>query len=397
MSPPAQNPPAPRQRLGELLVSAGALTEAKLGEALALQKAMAEAGDKRRLGALLIEKGFLDETQLTQVLGRQLSVPWVSLYHVDFSRQLLNLVPREVAEGFGLIPVYVRHVRGQGDTLYVATDDPTNDEGLRRVGAYAGLPVRPMIASATDIRSAIRVYYGGGAPFALTPKAAPDAGAAAKIADPVPAAKTVPDAPTAKKADSTPPPTRQEGPRRDTPAVKVVVVEPVPSRASPAPADPAAAPAPVAAAAPAPVATPAAVPAPAAVRTPRASTPIDEEGPEIEAKSIPIPPRKDKPRRAIALTFLDGTTISLPAPGNRGRGQVRPSDPAPSQPLAEGEEALTARDLVAALRAVSHGADASEILGENPRWEAMFAALLSLLLKKHLIADWEFVEEFRKI
>ncbi len=46
---------------------------------------------------------------------------------------------------------------------------------------------------------------------------------------------------------------------------------------------------------------------------------------------------------------------------------------------------------------MSHGAEASEILGENPRWEAMFAALLSLLLRKHLIADWEFVEEFRKI
>jgi hypothetical protein len=59
--------------------------------------------------------------------------------------------------------------------------------------------------------------------------------------------------------------------------------------------------------------------------------------------------------------------------------------------------ALTARDLVAALRAVTHGADASEILGDQARWEPLFAALLAVLLKKHLIADWEFVEEFRKI
>ncbi len=109
-------------------------------------------GGKRRLGRLLVESGFVDETQLTQVLGRQLSVPWVSLYHVDFSRQLLNLVPREVAEGYGVVPVYVRHVRGQGETLYVATDDPTNEDGLRKASAYAGLPVRPMIASASDIR-----------------------------------------------------------------------------------------------------------------------------------------------------------------------------------------------------------------------------------------------------
>ena len=39
----------------------------------------------------------------------------------------------------------------------------------------------------------------------------------------------------------------------------------------------------------------------------------------------------------------------------------------------------------------------TEILGSNTRWETMFAALLSLMLKKHLIADWEFVDEYRKI
>ena len=30
------------------------------------------------------------------------------------------------------------------------------------------------------------------------------------------------------------------------------------------------------------------------------------------------------------------------------------------------------------------------------RWESLFAALLSLMLKKHLIADWEFVDELKK-
>ena len=40
---------------------------------------------------------------------------------------------------------------------------------------------------------------------------------------------------------------------------------------------------------------------------------------------------------------------------------------------------------------------ASEILGAEPRWEAVFSALLSILLRKGLIADWEFVDEFRKI
>jgi type IV pilus assembly protein PilB len=52
---------------------------------------------------------------------------------------------------------------------------------------------------------------------------------------------------------------------------------------------------------------------------------------------------------------------------------------------------------VSALRAVSHGADATEILGQAPQWEPIVATLISLLLRKGLVADWEFIEEYRKI
>src|SRR6185369_7218005 len=104
----------------------------------------------------------------------------------------------------------------------------------------------------------------------------------------------------------------------------------------------------------------------------------------------------NKPRKKmISLTLLDGTTISLPGKG-KNKGSAKPESEAESPPQ-QHEDQLTARDLVAALRAASHGADASEILGENVRWEAMFSALLSLLLKKHVIADWEFVEEYKKV
>ena len=87
----------------------------------------------------------------------------------------------------------------------------------------------------------------------------------------------------------------------------------------------------------------------------------------------------------VALTLLDGTTITLPAKKKKeatGAGEAL--------------TALTARDIVSALRATAHGADASEILGDQVRWEPIVAALLSILLRKGLIADWEFVEELRK-
>ena len=143
-----------RLRLGELLVDARIITREQLEQVLDLQK-----NDGRRLGTLLVEQELVNETQLTQIFSQQLSVPWVSLYHVDFSKRLLGLVPAHVANKYCLVPIYVRHVRGQGDTLYVAMDDPTNLEALRECASWSGLPTRAMIASPGDIRRTIEIYY----------------------------------------------------------------------------------------------------------------------------------------------------------------------------------------------------------------------------------------------
>jgi hypothetical protein len=144
-----------RLRLGQLLVDAHILSEDELEQVLVAQKA-----DGRKLGTLLVESGLVSETQLTQILSQQLSVPWVSLYHIDFSRELLNFVPLEVAEKYCLVPIYVRAVRGQGDTLYVAMEDPMNEDALRDCTATAGLPARAMIAAPSDIFRVLGLHYG---------------------------------------------------------------------------------------------------------------------------------------------------------------------------------------------------------------------------------------------
>ena len=144
-----------RLRLGQLLIDARILTPEQLEDVLTLQKT-----DGRKLGVLLVESGLVTETLLTQVLSQQLSVPWVSLNHIDFSRELLELVPLEVAEKYCLVPIYVRVVRGQGDTLYVAMEDPMNEDALRDCTAASGLPARAMIAAPSDIFRVLRLHYG---------------------------------------------------------------------------------------------------------------------------------------------------------------------------------------------------------------------------------------------
>ena len=328
-----------RVRLGELLVEAHIITREQLDDVLALQKR-----DGRRIGTLLVEAGLVSETQVTQILSQQLSVPWVSLYHIEFSRQLLNLVTQELAERYCLVPIFVRKVRGLGQTLYVAMDDPSDEKAHGEVGQFSGLPVRAMIAPPTDIRSAIRAYYGAGKDSSSLSEAVAEADAERASLD-------------------------RQNRRSSAPAVVAPEV-----------------PAPTAAAATNGIAPPGGDTEP--VEGPDSS-------PQIEVSEIPMPRRKGKGPRMVTLTLLDGTKVNLPAKAAPTQKRL-PSDPPVKETPVAAEGQLTARDLVAALRAVSHGADATEILGENVRWEALFSALLSLMLKKHVIADWEFVEEYKK-
>lgn len=354
-------------RLGELLVTAHIISREQLEETLALQQK-----DGRRLGKLLVGRGLVTETQLTQILSQQLAVPWVSLYHIDFSRQLLDLVPRMLAEKHCLVPIFVRRVRGLGETLYVAMDDPTDELATAAVSEFAGLPVRTMIAPPTDIRSAIRAYYGTsrelpaivfdpntGTPMSVAPEPELAAAPASVAKPPVAAAPQVapPDAAPASTRGPPPPPSRAV--KSVPPAFDSPIPPPVERMPPPEPLG----------------------------DSDMASLP-PSSSPTIEAREISMPaPPRHAARKMVTLTLLDGTRLNLPA---------RSSKPPAGDALDEGST-LTARDLIAALRAVTHGADASEILGDKARWEPLFAALLELLMKKHLIADWEFVEEFKKI
>jgi type IV pilus assembly protein PilB len=434
----------PRVRLGELLVRAGLITAPQLEEALAEQKRIGG-----RLGSLLVESGLVTETQVTQILSQQLSVPWVSLHHIDFSRELLNLVPLDLVEQYCLIPIYVRRVRGLGDALYIAMDDPTNAQALKDVAERSRLHVRAMIAPPSDIHAAIRVYYGVGPAPAVSPVTAAaettalrnqrrdeeedvPTGIHPRVVRATPPAAVRPHTEATQKDDlavdelmaqepsQRPPPVDQ--PRAPLPASAELSLSssprnanalpsspgvPPPSR-NPLPSSPGGSP-------PSRNPFPSSPGSPGAARPPSSPLSSRGEGPPSSRASREFGTDKRAGERArtmagkggggmIALTLLDGTTIRLPGKGRAGKeppaSQDTPeetADPsAAGQTGGPGEEKLTARDLVAALRAASHGADASDILGENVRWEAMVAALLSVLLKKHLISDWEFVEEFKK-
>jgi type IV pilus assembly protein PilB len=341
--------------LGQLLVDARVLTPEQLEEVLALQKT-----DGRKLGALLVESGLVTETLLTQVLSQQLSVPWVSLNHIDFSRELLGLVPLEVAEKYCLVPIYVRVVRGQGDTLYVAMEDPMNEDALRDCTATSGLPARAMIAASSDIFRVLRLHYGSTIGAVSTTSA-------------VVGTASLASASGAKAAVGAPPPVRAAPPRA-VPSAENVSAETgqkMPKENGSPPAD-----------------------IEAALETestiPPAADGSADDAPVLEVGEVDLSQRRKRGRQ---LTLLDGTTIKLP----NAAAAVKKRDPRRRRSEPSPHDELTAADVVTALRAAAHGVDATDVLGESLRWEKMMAAVLTLLLRKHLILEGELLDELKKI
>lgn len=135
-------------------MAAGLITEAQLGEALT-----AQASTGRRLGEILVSHGHVREVELTQILSNQLSVAWVSLELVDFTRELLSLLPGELALRLSVLPVHFRLGKKREKILYVAMNDPTDIPAMQEVSRVTGMHVRPLIAPPSELARVIREQY----------------------------------------------------------------------------------------------------------------------------------------------------------------------------------------------------------------------------------------------
>jgi hypothetical protein len=142
-----------RIKIGDLLVKAGVITDLQLRASLAEQ---AQWGGK--LGDILVRMEFLTEEVLVRALSKQTGIPRADLTG-EVDRGALALIPPDVAEEFGLVPV---QLKDDGRTMVVAMSDPLNlgviDHLLSLTGAKK---IDAQLAGASAIRSAISRWYRG--------------------------------------------------------------------------------------------------------------------------------------------------------------------------------------------------------------------------------------------
>src|SRR5260370_488044 len=140
---------ATSDKLGEILLREGLITQDQLKKALLEQK-----NTGMRLGYTLVKLGFVEETEISKMLARQYRMPAVDLSRFEVDPKIIKLIPPDVAIKHTVLPL-----KREGRTLTVAIADPNNVTAIEDIKFITRCDVFPVIAGEYTLRNAIDMYY----------------------------------------------------------------------------------------------------------------------------------------------------------------------------------------------------------------------------------------------
>jgi hypothetical protein len=127
---------ATSDKLGEILLREGLITQDQLKKALLEQK-----NTGMRLGYTLVKLGFVEETEISKMLARQYRMPAVDLSRFEVDAKIIKLLPPDVAIKHTVLPL-----KREGRTLTVAIADPNNVTAIEDIKFITRCDVFPVIA-----------------------------------------------------------------------------------------------------------------------------------------------------------------------------------------------------------------------------------------------------------
>jgi type IV pilus assembly protein PilB len=141
-----------RDRIGEMLLKAGIISNADLERAKEYQR---QHGG--RISYALIHLDILSEDDLLEFFSREFGLPTVSLDEIDIDPRALKMIPAQTARKYRAVPY-----RLHDSTLQVAMSDPTDFRAIDDLKFRTNLVVNVSIAPDSQIRKALDKFYGTG-------------------------------------------------------------------------------------------------------------------------------------------------------------------------------------------------------------------------------------------
>jgi CheY-like chemotaxis protein len=139
-----------RKKFGEILLESGAITPQDLDKALQLQK-----GSGLALGRILEDLGAITNRDIIRILARQFRLPTLdAIANAPVPDSLLQRIDCDTAIRLMVFPLAQKERK-----LFVAISNPLDFCALDRLAFIAGMPIRPVLATADTILEAIRKFY----------------------------------------------------------------------------------------------------------------------------------------------------------------------------------------------------------------------------------------------
>lgn len=140
-----------RKMLGEALVDSGLITKEQLENALTLRKSK-----NKRLGKILFEVGYATELQIAEALSKQQNLPLVDCNEYKITKDLLEFVPKNIAEKAIVLPLQLM----KGRKLLLAMADPLDWSTIDDIIFRTGLTIQTAVSTETALVAAIEKHYG---------------------------------------------------------------------------------------------------------------------------------------------------------------------------------------------------------------------------------------------
>ena len=137
------------KQIGELLRESGIISEAQLNEALEAQKAKGGL-----IGEILVLLKYATEEQIAQALTIQYGFPYLPLDNYEIVKEIIDLVPVDVARSYGVIPI-----DKLGATMTVAMENPLNISAIEKLESITKCAIQPFVTTATSLKNALTKYY----------------------------------------------------------------------------------------------------------------------------------------------------------------------------------------------------------------------------------------------
>ena len=138
-----------KENFTDYLLNKNLISKEDLDKVLLIQK---EKGGS--LVELFVKLGLMQEIQILSLLSAYLSIPPIRVLNLNIAKEVLNLIPEQVAQNLQVIPI------GKiGNTITVAMSDPLNVLAIDDLKKITNCEINPVIAPLSEMKEAVANHY----------------------------------------------------------------------------------------------------------------------------------------------------------------------------------------------------------------------------------------------